>query len=112
MMLVYVVTASASAICAAPRIARSPFLTPPFFAAANDGRSASNADAPARTPAPVTAVRLRNSRRSDPRPSVVADMSRSPFRELLVGVETRVTGVLAPAERPGTPEALSSPQSV
>ena len=37
MMLLYVVTASASAICAAPRIARSPRVTPTFAAAANDG---------------------------------------------------------------------------
>src|SRR5437764_13278979 len=62
MMLVYVVTASASAIWAAPMIARSPFVTPPLLAAANDGPSASNAAPPASTPAPA-AVRPKNSLR-------------------------------------------------
>src|ERR1700751_2943273 len=80
MMFVYVVTASASAICAASRISRSPFfgfllwLWPFFFACASDGASAPIALPPATTPAPLTAARARNWRRSVPPSNASADI--------------------------------------
>src|SRR5690349_4820517 len=95
MMFVYVVTASASAIWAAPRIATSPLVTPPFAALANDGISASSADAPTRAPAPVAAVRVRNCLRSD-RPAVPSCSSNICVLSLRgVEVVTRLYGAAA-----------------
>jgi hypothetical protein len=79
MMLVYVVTASASAISAALTIATSPLVGPPLsLAAANDGTSAPNAEPPASAPAPAAAVRPRNCLRSVPSSSCLMDMNNSP----------------------------------
>src|ERR1700749_409305 len=49
----------------------SPLVMPPFAALANDGISASSADAPTRAPAPVAAVLVRNCLRSV-RPAVLS----------------------------------------
>src|ERR1700733_11592714 len=82
MMLVYVVTASASAICAAPTIATSPLVTPPPLAAANDGINRSTADALARIPALAAAVLPRNRLRSVPGSCCSTDIWESPFGEI------------------------------
>src|SRR5579872_409212 len=75
MMFVYVVTASASAISAAPMIARSRLFAPPFLASANAGTSASSVAAPTSAPAPAAPVRPRNCRRLLPTCACGSDMT-------------------------------------
>src|ERR1700733_10276429 len=75
MMFVYVVTVSASAICAAPTIATSPLVGPLAAAAANDGISACSAEAPTRAPAPAVAVLPRNRLRSTPGSCCTVDIA-------------------------------------
>src|SRR5690349_19872790 len=63
-------------------MARSPLVTPPDLAAANDGTKASSAVAPATSPAPVAAARPRNCLRSVPGSACSTDILLSPFWRL------------------------------
>src|ERR1700704_2092549 len=82
---------------------------PPFAALANDGISASSADAPTRAPAPVAAVLLRNCLRSV-RPAVPSCSSNMCVNSLQgVAVVTRLYGAGAGLDHSPGPERSPPP---